>query len=143
MKKILFLAALAFSSALMADDIIGALVGGAIGGVIGHQFGGGDGKVAATIGGAAIGTMIGSNSNARRYSEGGYANTVTAQRYVSYAQPQPMYYPQPRQTIYIQQPPRVIYMRGHHHHDDDYRGDYYGYGRGEGYKEIRRYRDDD
>lgn len=42
MKKILFLAALALSSALMAEDVIGGILGGAIGGVIGNQFGGDD-----------------------------------------------------------------------------------------------------
>lgn len=158
MKKMLFLAALAFSSALMADDIIGGILGGAIGGVIGNQFGGGDGKTAATIGGAVIGTIIGSGGNSRSYNDGsyanqgyansgygsgGYTNTVTTQRYVSYAQPQTLYYTQPRQTVYVQQPPRVIYVRGRHrhHHDNTYRGDYDGYGREDGYREIRRYRD--
>lgn len=146
MKKVLFLAALALSSVLSADDVIGGLVGAAIGGVIGNQFGGGDGKVAATIGGAAIGTMIGSGSNMRRYSDGGYTNPGYAdgryappQRYLSYTQPQPVYYVQPRQTIYVEQPPRVIYVRGRHHHDE-YRADY---GRGDGYRQMHRHHDDD
>lgn len=42
---------------------MGAIVGGIIGGVLGHQIGGGSGKVAATIGGATVGTMIGQSGN--------------------------------------------------------------------------------
>ncbi len=45
------------------SNIIGGLVGAAIGGVLGHQIGGGSGKVAATIGGAALGTMAGQNAS--------------------------------------------------------------------------------
>lgn len=45
------------------NNVIGGLVGAAIGGVLGHQIGGGSGKVAATIGGAAVGTMIGQNAD--------------------------------------------------------------------------------
>lgn len=42
---------------------MGAIVGGIIGGVLGHQIGGGSGKVAATIGGATVGTMIGQSGS--------------------------------------------------------------------------------
>ncbi len=45
------------------NSVIGGLVGAAIGGVLGHQLGGGSGKVATTIGGAAIGTMMGQNAD--------------------------------------------------------------------------------
>lgn len=45
------------------SNIVGGLVGAAIGGVLGHQLGGGSGKVATTIGGAAIGTMLGQNAD--------------------------------------------------------------------------------
>jgi outer membrane lipoprotein SlyB len=38
----------------------GGIIGGALGGVLGHQIGGGKGKTAATIGGAVLGTMAGS-----------------------------------------------------------------------------------
>jgi uncharacterized protein YcfJ len=40
-----------------------AIVGGIIGGVLGHQIGGGSGKIAATIGGATVGSMIGQNNS--------------------------------------------------------------------------------
>ncbi|MDP2078898.1 MAG: glycine zipper 2TM domain-containing protein [Sulfuricurvum sp.] len=43
-----------------SPNLYRAIVGGIIGGVIGHQFGGGSGKTAATIGGAALGTALGS-----------------------------------------------------------------------------------
>lgn len=45
------------------NNVAGGIVGGIIGGVLGHQIGGGSGKVAATIGGAAVGTMIGQDAN--------------------------------------------------------------------------------
>jgi len=41
------------------SSAMSGIVGGIIGGVLGHQIGGGSGKVAATIGGATVGTMIG------------------------------------------------------------------------------------
>lgn len=41
-----------------SPNLYRAIVGGIIGGVIGHQFGGGSGKTAATIGGAALGTAL-------------------------------------------------------------------------------------
>lgn len=46
-----------------SNSPMGAIVGGIIGGVLGHQIGGGSGKVAATIGGATVGTMIGQSSS--------------------------------------------------------------------------------
>ncbi|MDD2828341.1 MAG: glycine zipper 2TM domain-containing protein [Sulfuricurvum sp.] len=45
------------------SNVVGGLVGAALGGVLGHQLGGGSGKVATTIGGAAIGTMLGQNAD--------------------------------------------------------------------------------
>ena len=47
------------STADESPNVGGAIVGGIIGGVIGHQFGSGSGKAAATIGGAALGTVMG------------------------------------------------------------------------------------
>jgi len=44
-----------------------AIFGSILGGVIGHQFGGGHGKTAATIAGAAIGGAVASNAQYRRY----------------------------------------------------------------------------
>lgn len=46
-----------------SSNVAGGIVGGIIGGVLGHQIGGGSGKVAATIGGATLGTMIGQDAN--------------------------------------------------------------------------------
>ncbi|HET7369553.1 MAG TPA: glycine zipper 2TM domain-containing protein [Gammaproteobacteria bacterium] len=43
----------------------GAIIGAIIGGAVGHQFGGGTGQTAATIGGAAVGAYAGS-----QYSDG-------------------------------------------------------------------------
>lgn len=42
-------------------DALGAIIGGASGALIGSQFGKGDGKTAATIGGAIIGLLVGGN----------------------------------------------------------------------------------
>lgn len=44
-----------------------AIFGSILGGVIGHQFGGGHGKTAATIAGAAIGGAVANNAQNRRY----------------------------------------------------------------------------
>jgi uncharacterized protein YcfJ len=44
------------------NGIAGGILGAVVGGVLGHQVGGGSGKVAATIGGAAVGTMMGQNA---------------------------------------------------------------------------------
>lgn len=44
----------------------GAVVGGAAGGVAGNQFGKGNGKTAATIGGAAAGALIGNSMTGGR-----------------------------------------------------------------------------
>jgi len=44
-----------------------AIFGSILGGVIGHQFGGGHGKTAATIAGAAIGGAVATNAQYRRY----------------------------------------------------------------------------
>ena len=44
------------------NGIVGGILGAVVGGVLGHQVGGGSGKVAATIGGAAVGTMMGQNA---------------------------------------------------------------------------------
>lgn len=44
------------------NGIAGGILGAVVGGVLGHQVGGGKGKVAATIGGAALGTMMGQNA---------------------------------------------------------------------------------
>ncbi len=49
----------ASSSGVMGDNPMGAIVGGAVGGILGHQVGGGQGKTAATIGGAIIGATVG------------------------------------------------------------------------------------
>ncbi|WP_457606635.1 glycine zipper 2TM domain-containing protein [Nitratifractor sp.] len=43
------------------DVPVASLIGAAAGGVIGHQFGRGHGKEAATIGGAVVGALFGSN----------------------------------------------------------------------------------
>lgn len=45
------------------NSAMSSIVGGIIGGVLGHQIGGGSGKVAATIGGATVGTMIGQSGS--------------------------------------------------------------------------------
>lgn len=42
-------------------DIVGALLGGAIGAAAGSQFGKGDGRTLATIGGAIVGALVGGN----------------------------------------------------------------------------------
>ncbi len=44
---------------------IGALIGGVAGGILGHQVGGGNGRTAATVGGAIIGTLVGRNLSQR------------------------------------------------------------------------------
>ncbi len=44
-----------------------AIFGSILGGVIGHQFGGGHGKTAATIAGAAIGGAVATDAQYRRY----------------------------------------------------------------------------
>ncbi len=43
-----------------SDVMVGALIGGIAGGILGHQVGGGSGKDVATVGGAFLGTIIGS-----------------------------------------------------------------------------------
>lgn len=55
-----------------------AILGSILGGVIGHQFGGGHGKTAATIVGAAIGGAIATDAQYRRYPPKHY--TVSEQR---------------------------------------------------------------
>lgn len=45
------------------SSAMSGIVGGIIGGVLGHQIGGGSGKVAATIGGATMGTLIGQSDS--------------------------------------------------------------------------------
>ena len=56
------------------NNNFGALIGGVAGGILGHQVGGGGGKVAATVGGAIIGTLVGKNLShphrSRRYVSG-------------------------------------------------------------------------
>lgn len=42
-------------------DIIGAVLGGAVGAAAGSQFGKGDGRTLATIGGAVLGALVGGN----------------------------------------------------------------------------------
>lgn len=44
-----------------------AIIGSILGGIIGHQFGGGHGKTAATIAGAAIGGAVATHEQNRRY----------------------------------------------------------------------------
>jgi uncharacterized protein YcfJ len=51
----------AYNSGYQSDPA-GAVVGGIIGSVLGHQIGGGRGKDMATVGGAIIGTIVGSSS---------------------------------------------------------------------------------
>ncbi len=58
------------------DRTAGALIGGAAGGLLGHQISKGSGKDVATIGGAILGTLVGSNLAEQN---GGYAST----RYVT------------------------------------------------------------
>lgn len=113
MKKLLFALALTASTALMAQDMVGGLVGGAIGGVIGNQFGGGNGKIAATIGGAALAAMIGSEDQRgyegngyRRYNNN-YSNYNTYETREVYRRDPQIIYSQSR-VIYTQ--PRVIYV---------------------------------
>lgn len=116
MKKILIALALSTSTLIFAQDVMGGLVGGAIGGVIGNQFGGGNGKIATTIAGAALGSMIGSN-NQREYSTNSYNRVYTDEyptRVVYREVPQPVvYYSQPR-VVYTQ--PRVVYVNSNHRH---------------------------
>lgn len=123
MKKILIALALSTSTLIFAQDVMGGLVGGAIGGVIGNQFGGGNGKIATTIAGAALGSMIGSN-NQREYSTNSY-NRVYNDEYptqVFYREtPQQVIYSQPR-VVYTQ--PRVVYV---YSNDDDRRYEYKGH----------------
>jgi len=56
------------------NNNFGALIGGVAGGILGHQVGGGNGKIAATVGGAIIGTLVGKNlshpHNPKRYVSG-------------------------------------------------------------------------
>lgn len=49
------------------------LAGALIGGVIGNQFGGGDGKIYATMAGALIGTSVGHDQAIRRNAASSYA----------------------------------------------------------------------
>lgn len=58
-----------------ADRATGKLLGAVIGGVVGHQFGGGKGKDAATVGGAILGGMIGNNVQKQQQA----ARTYTTQ----------------------------------------------------------------
>lgn len=54
------------------DDKIGTIIGGVAGGILGHQIGGGHGKTVATIGGAIIGSAVGSDlshRNGRHYDD--------------------------------------------------------------------------
>ena len=60
------------------DDTVGALIGGVAGGILGHQIGGGNGKTAATVGGAIIGTLVGKNLASRGNS--GSTTTYKTQR---------------------------------------------------------------
>lgn len=43
------------------SENIGTLIGGIAGGILGHQIGGGSGKTVATIGGAILGSAVGTN----------------------------------------------------------------------------------
>ncbi len=60
------------------DTTAGAIIGGAAGGILGHQISKGSGKDVATIGGAILGTLVGSNI-ASQGAQGGYETT----RYVT------------------------------------------------------------
>ncbi len=55
-----------------------AILGSILGGIIGHQFGGGHGKTAATIAGAAIGGAVATHEQNRRYPPRYY--TINEQR---------------------------------------------------------------
>jgi uncharacterized protein YcfJ len=52
-----------------SDAPVGAIVGGIAGGVIGHQFGGGRGRDAATVGGAVAGALVGNEVDRDRGGE--------------------------------------------------------------------------
>lgn len=125
MKKFLIAMTLTASASLFAQDSVGGLFGGIIGGVIGHQFGHGDGKVATTIIGASIGTLIGSN-NERYASNSGYTNTNRV--IYTTVQPAPVVYTEQR-VVYADSRPVSYYgsynrddyhyeeRRREHHHD--------------------------
>jgi hypothetical protein len=95
MKKIIIALAITVSSALLAHDVVGGVVGGAIGGVVGNQFGGGNGKVATTIAGATLGTLIGSQDRGYEDNTARYHNDYT-ERTVYREAPRTVIYTQPR-----------------------------------------------
>lgn len=111
MKKILITLMLTTSTVLLAQDALGGLLGGAIGGVIGHQFGGGNGKIATTIVGATLGTMIGSEDQ-RVYKNTSYDREYTYPTRVVYREA-------PTQIIYTQ--PRVIYVNSTPYYEHAYK----------------------
>lgn len=55
--------------------VTGKLLGAVIGGVIGHQFGGGRGKDAATVGGAVLGGIVGDNVQRQKQQTQTYTTT--------------------------------------------------------------------
>ncbi|MDD2829731.1 MAG: glycine zipper 2TM domain-containing protein [Sulfuricurvum sp.] len=115
MKKLLIAMALTASASLFAQDSVGGIFGGVIGGIIGNQFGHGDGKVAATIIGASMGTLIGSN-NERYISNGEYTNTNRV--VYTTVQPAPIIYTQ--QRIVYANPRPVIYYSSYDRDDHRY-----------------------
>lgn len=73
-----------YDSYRVADRHRGAagsmILGGIIGAAVGNQFGGGDGRRAATVAGALIGSAIGHDRAERRNAHGYYADAGYSER---------------------------------------------------------------
>jgi uncharacterized protein YcfJ len=138
MKKIFFALVLTGSTVLFAQDMMGGIFGGAIGGVIGNQFGSGAGKTAATIGGAALGAMIGSDDQ-RGYQGNNYnQDSNTYSRYNNGYATRVVYREVP-QVIYSQ--PRVVYVNSSpvYYRENDREHEWHGrYGRDEEHEDDNR-----
>jgi Glycine zipper 2TM domain len=127
-KKLLgavMVAAVAVSSAAVADDRdFNTVAGAVVGAAIGHSTGGRNGAIVGGVIGAAVGNSIRTNDG--YYNGGGYRGSYyqPAPQPVYYQQaPQPVYYQPAPQPVYYAPapryygPPAVIYVqpRGFHH----------------------------
>jgi len=128
---VVMVAAVAVSSAAVADDRdFNTVAGAVVGAAIGHSTGGRNGAIVGGVIGAAVGNSI--STNDRYYNggnRGGYYQQAPQPVYYQPA-PQPVYYQPAPQPVYYAPapryygPPAVIYVQP--------RGYYHDHGRWEG-----------
>src|SRR5262249_21659322 len=100
--------ALAAAPVFADSETVDTLGGAAIGGLVGSQFGKGGGNVAATVGGVVAGGLIG-NAIGRDQDAYRYYNTPDyGQPAYAAAPPPPAYYTSPPPVVYEAPPPVYV-----------------------------------